>query len=55
LNRFDDDTKISFVDLYSKIDSEIDTAKIVPLGVDGEPSRKSSYNEGQSKYMEVEF
>ena len=55
LNRFDDDTKISFVDLYSKIDSEIDTTKIVPLGVDDEPSGKSSYNEGQSKYMEVEF
>lgn len=29
LNRFDDETKQSFIELYDKIDSEVDTANVL--------------------------
>ena len=44
VNRFDDDTKEAFIDLYEKVDATINNPEEVEIDLDGEPNFKDNNN-----------
>ena len=44
VNRFDDDTKEAFIDLYEKVDATINNPEEVEMDLDGEPNFKDNNN-----------
>jgi hypothetical protein len=44
VNRFDDDTKEAFIDLYEKVDATINAPEEVEIDLDGEPNFKDNNN-----------